>query len=240
LGGEGRAVQVAEAILACGLVAVVAGTDLIRTFASLGAVVVPGGPGSAPPVGEILDAIRSAAAVGVAVLPNHADVQPAAAEAAAAADAPVLVVPATSVPAGLAAAAAYNASANLEENARAMAAAAAACRSAAVVRAVGEARSALGVAPPESWVGMTAGEIVVTGESAEQVGVALIGWLASSSDGEAGPGIPVELITLIVGAEADPSATTALTRAICTAFAGAEVEVLDGGQPVEAYVIGME
>src|SRR5438105_12285246 len=58
IGGQARGVQVAEQ--ACGLVAVASGDGLAEAFRSLGAVVVRGGPGENPSVGDLVAAVEAA------------------------------------------------------------------------------------------------------------------------------------------------------------------------------------
>ena len=98
-----------------------------KSSASLGAVVVRGGPGNNPSVAELVRAVDGAPGESVAILPNHPNVVPAAQRAAAESGKDVLIVPALSVPQGVAAAAAFNPSSDPRENADAMAEAARSC-----------------------------------------------------------------------------------------------------------------
>src|SRR2546428_655599 len=58
LGGQARAVRVGEQV--CALVAVAEGDGISRTFRSLGAVVLDGGPGHNPSVADLVGAIEAA------------------------------------------------------------------------------------------------------------------------------------------------------------------------------------
>jgi dihydroxyacetone kinase-like predicted kinase len=114
IGGHARAVRLAEQV--CGLVTVAEGDGLIRTFRSLGAVVVPGGPGNNPAVGDLLAAVQAAPAESVLVLPNHPNALTQAERAVGASGKRALMVASLSIPAGLAAAAAFNPLSSAEDN----------------------------------------------------------------------------------------------------------------------------
>ncbi|HEX9891053.1 MAG TPA: DAK2 domain-containing protein, partial [Actinomycetota bacterium] len=78
LAGQARAVREPADIRPAALVAVAEGQGFVELFRSLGAVVVEGGPGGNPSVGDLVAAFRQALAGTVFVLPNHANVIPAA------------------------------------------------------------------------------------------------------------------------------------------------------------------
>jgi hypothetical protein len=86
-----------------GLVAVASGEGLKALFAAEGATVIDGGATLNPSINEILDAIMQTGGEEVIVLPNSSNVVMAAKEAARLAERPVIVVPSTSLQAGLAA-----------------------------------------------------------------------------------------------------------------------------------------
>ena len=117
-GDQARAVRLAEQT--CGLVAVGEGPGVLRALRSLGGVVVVGGPGRVPSVGDLVEGIEAAPAPSVVVLPNHPNVWAAADRAGEEARKHVRVIGATSIPAGLTAATAFNPTASLDENAEAM------------------------------------------------------------------------------------------------------------------------
>src|SRR5439155_14989368 len=84
------------------------------------ATVVTGGPGRNPSVGELVGAIRATAADAVIVLPNHPNVVPAARLALQESGLQGFVVEARSIPAGLAAAAAFMPDAAADANVEAI------------------------------------------------------------------------------------------------------------------------
>jgi hypothetical protein len=99
-----RSERLAEAVQACGVLAVVAGGAIRELFESLGAVTLDGGSTLNPSTYELLAGIHEVPAEGVVVLPNSPNVIMAAERAAELAEKTVYVVPSRSMQAGLAAA----------------------------------------------------------------------------------------------------------------------------------------
>src|SRR5918999_1445940 len=87
-----RSDRLAEAVDACGVLAVVSGTGMSELFASLGAVVLDGGDTLNPSTYELLAGIHDVPAEGVVVLPNSPNVIMAAERAAELAEKTVIVV----------------------------------------------------------------------------------------------------------------------------------------------------
>jgi DAK2 domain fusion protein YloV len=229
MAGQARAVQVAEQ--ACAMVAVADGDGLVRTFRSLGAVVVGGGSGNYPAVAEILAAIEAAPAGRVLVLPNHPNVVPAAEQAAAAASKEAVVIPTRSVPGALAAATAFNPVRSFEENAAAMKEDAARAGGGELVQAVRDGDTPAGPVREGQWLGMVEGESVVVADAAADGAVALVRQLAEPD---------AEVVTLVVGAGAAREERDSVEESLRRSFPGLQIEVLDGGQPLFPFLIGVE
>jgi DAK2 domain fusion protein YloV len=229
LAGQLRAVRVAEE-QRCAAVAVAEGEGLRRVFASLGAMVVPGGPGNNPSVADLLAAVEAAPAEAVVLLPNHPNVLPAARAAALESRKEVLVVESRSVPAGLSAAAAFNPFLSGNANARAMAEAASRVRAGEVARAERDARTPAGPVRRGEWMGMVEGEPVSVGPSVVDVAMDVVRGLA---DREA------EVVTVVVGSGLAPEERRAVEEAL-RGLGWLEVEVVEGGQPRYALLVGVE
>jgi DAK2 domain fusion protein YloV len=239
-----EAAGVLAATHASALVAVAEGEGLVRTFRSLGASVVVGGPGNNPAVADLVRAIRAAPSSSVLVLPNHRNVVPAAERAAGEVSKDVTVVPARSIPAGIAAAAVFNPNATSEENAEALRAAAAGCGSGEVVQAERDADTPTGAVRRGAWLGMAEGRAVSVG-LAGSPSEAASAWAV-------GPGAPaVEVVrhlaredsgvvTLVVGDGAGAEERSQVEAAIRETFPGLDVEIVDGGQPRFPFLIGVE
>jgi DAK2 domain fusion protein YloV len=229
IGGQARAVRVAEQATA--LVAVAEGDGLTRTFASLGAIVVPGGPGNNPSVGDLMAAIDATPADRVVVLPNHENIVPAAERAAAESWKHVRVVRAPSIPSGLSAAAAFNPTLSLGDNARSMGGAADACRWGEVTRAQRDAETPAGRVRKGAWLGLVDGVAVGMGGAAADAAVAVARSLARGDS---------EILTLVVGSEATPKDRGGVESAFKAAFPNLEVQVVVGDQPRYPFLIGVE
>jgi DAK2 domain fusion protein YloV len=99
------------------LVAVAQGAGNVKVLRSEGAaVVIEGGQTMNPSVGQILEAVTAANAEHVIVLPNNSNVRLAAEKAASESTKDVRVVPTATVPEGVAAAFAFDATRDVDEN----------------------------------------------------------------------------------------------------------------------------
>jgi DAK2 domain fusion protein YloV len=221
-----RAERLAEAVEACGVLAVATGAGMQSLFESLGAVVLDGGPTLNPSTYELLAGIHGVPAEEVVVLPNSPNVVMAAERAAELSDKAVRVVPTRSMQAGLAAAVVLDAEGTANDNAASMAEALEHVRTGAVT---GAARDDAEGMPPRFYRGDAVGfvdeRIVAWGEPVETLEAVL---------GELGRG--AELLTLIEGADAP------LERPAVTALApdGVDVEYSRGGQPAYWWLIAAE
>jgi len=102
------------------LLAVAHGDGLVEAFASLGAVVLDGGPTMNPATAELVDAIAATGADEVVLLTNNPNVRMAADRAAELADRPVVVVATRSQQAGLAIAVGHDPARGAEDVAAAL------------------------------------------------------------------------------------------------------------------------
>jgi dihydroxyacetone kinase-like predicted kinase len=207
----------------CGAVAVVSGDGLQAMFEALGVHTIDGGPTLNPSTYDLLAAIHEVQAEEVVVLPNSANVIMAAEHAAELSDKQVLVAPATSQQAGLAAAVALESDRTVEENAHALNEALAHLRTGAVAQAARDdvqGRFARGEA-----VGFVADEVVAWGEP-EATLRAVIEALADGS----------ELISVLAGRDAplQPAEIAGLLDG------GVELELHDGGQPAYWWLLAAE
>ena len=141
-----------------------AATGWRAMFEELGVHTIDGGPTLNPSTYDLLAAIHEVQAEEVVVLPNSANVIMAAEHAAELSDKQVLVAPATSQQAGLAAAVALESDRTVEENARALNEALAHLRTGAVAQAARD--DAQGRFGRGEAVGFVADEVVAWGEPA--------------------------------------------------------------------------
>jgi uncharacterized protein len=207
----------------CGAVAVVSGDGLRAMFEALGVYTIDGGPTLNPSTYDLLAAIHAVQAEEVVVLPNSANVIMAAEHAAELSDKQVLVAPATSQQAGLAAAVALESDRTVEENARALNEALAHLRTGAVAQAARD--DAQGRFGRGDAVGFVADEVVAWGEP-EATLKSVIEALADDA----------ELISVLAGRDAPLQAA----EVAGLVNGGVELELHDGGQTAYWWLLAAE
>jgi uncharacterized protein len=218
-----RSERLAEAVQACGVLAVVAGSGMSELFEGLGAVALDGGNTLNPSTYELLAGIHAVPAEEVVVLANSPNVIMAAERAAELAEKTVHVVPSRSMQAGLAATVALEPTRSAKENAAAMLEALEHVRTGAVTHAARD--DAEGRFRRGDAVGFVDEELVAWGEPEETL-EAVLGEL----------GREAELLTLIEGhgAPLDSGGVAALVPG------GVDVEYSRGDQPAYWWLIAAE
>ncbi len=214
------------------VVAVAVGDGLRELLRSLGVQqVVAGGQSMNPSTAQILEAVDACAAEGVIVLPNNKNIVPVAQQVPDLTDLPVAVVPTASVVEALGALVAYDPDAMLEVNRAAMAEAAGRVRAGEVTQAVRDSVAECGPIANGDWIAITRDGIQVAVKSAVDAAVALLDVLVDDD---------TELVTLIVGADADADDTARVGEHLADAHPHVEVEVHRGDQPLYPYLVGVE
>jgi hypothetical protein len=217
---------VAERAVRCSAVAVVSGEGMKRLFAELGVHTLDGGPTLNPSTYELLAAIHEVPSEEVLVLPCSPNVVMAAERAAELSDKQVMVVPALSQQAALAAAIELLADRPLEQNAQALNEALARVRTGAVAPAARSdpaGRFALGEA-----VGFLGEEVVAWGEPAATLRHVLV----ALADG-------AELLSVLAGEEA-PLAPPEVAALFDGDLGTAELEQRHGGQSAYWWLLAAE
>jgi hypothetical protein len=217
-----------------GVVAVVAGDGLVHLFGSLLAQgVVAGGQSMNPSADDLLAVIEQVPAENVIVLPNNKNIVPVAEQLNSLTTKNVLVVPTRSIPQGVAAMMGYaTGEESLSEAGQTMSAAASSIISAEVTRAVRRAKvEDLGEIAKGDWMGVVDGTPIVAGPDLWGTVRALVRRIMTA---------PIELVTIYVGADADPGVTGALASWIEVEYPGTEVSVVDGGQPLYPFLLSFE
>jgi len=141
------------------------------------------------------------------------------------------VVPTAAVVEALGALVAYDPDAPLDTNHAAMLEAAARIRAGEVTRAVRDSVAECGPIATGDWIAITRDGITAAVKSASDAAVALVDVLV---DGDS------ELVTIIVGAEADAADTARISEHVAEAHPDVEVELHHGDQPLYPYLIGVE
>jgi DAK2 domain fusion protein YloV len=215
-----------------GAVAVCAGEGMSVVFSNLGVDnIVAGGQTMNPSTADILSQIDSTPSEVVFVLPNNKNIIMAANQCASMTDKAVVVIPTQTVPQGIAAMLAFDASAGEGDNTIAMTKAAEGTHTAFITRA----------SRGSTYGGSEIGE----GEYLALLEQALI---ANSSDFSTVAGavagaikaLDPEFITIYAGDGAQNAQTDELTARMAAEATGAEIVNIFGGQPVYNYVISAE
>jgi DAK2 domain fusion protein YloV len=215
-----------------GVVTVAVGAGVVDLFRDAGAQgVVVGGQTMNPSVREMLDVVERVAAHTVIVLPNNKNIIPVAEQLDALTTKQVHVVPTLSVPEGLAAMFAYLPGGDGAVTAAAMTSAASAVMAGAVTRAMRDATTPAGVIAEGDWLGMVGGEVRVIESDCARAGIAVLNLTLGDQS---------ELVTVIIGAEAQSDVTDAIVAAIAQSHPQLAVEVVVGDQPLYPYLFGVE
>lgn len=214
------------------VVAVVAGDGIGRIFRSLGVQrLVTGGQSMNPSTEQLLEAVEATGSDQVVLLPNNENVEPVAAQVDGLTDKAVRVVPTGSIVEGFAALLAYDPDAGVDENAVAMTASAARVVPGAVTRAVRDADTPAGLVHEGDWLGLVRGKVVAVAGSPDGAALRLL---------ESALAPQHELVTVIEGEGATAAATRRITEWLHEERSGVEAEVHHGGQPLYAYLLGIE
>jgi fatty acid kinase len=215
-----------------GVVAVAVGDGLRTLLRGLGVQqVVAGGQSMNPSTAQILDAVDACVADGVIVLPNNKNIVPVAEQVPGLTDLPVAVVPTAAVVEALGALLAYDPDASLEDNRAAMAEAAARVRAGEITQAVRDSAAESGPIAMGDWIAITRDGVQASVKSVTDAATALVDALID--DG-------AELVTVIVGADADALDTKRISEHLASAHPDVEVEIHHGDQPLYPYLIGVE
>jgi DAK2 domain fusion protein YloV len=217
---------------AISVVAVASGGGIEQALRSIGVDrVIEGGQTMNPSAGEVLDAIDSAPADQVVVLPNNKNIIAAAEQAARESAKTVIVVPSRSIPQGIAAAIRLNPEVSLAENKTLMEHAVSSVRSGEVTRAV----RATSIDGRDVRIGDAIGivddELCVVASSVEE---ALRKTVVAMSSNDA------SLLTLYAGRDLSDDDAEAMADALREEHTTLEVELIRGGQPHYLYLISLE
>jgi DAK2 domain fusion protein YloV len=217
----------------CAVIAVCSGDGLAELFGQLGVQgVVTGGQTMNPSTAELLDAVEHMNAQNVVILPNNKNIIPVANQIDGLTSKTVRVVPTCSMPEGLAALVFYDPEATAETNAESMASAAEAVATGEVTQAVRSTTTAAGMVNEGDWIGLVRGDgVVAIGGTAVAAATTLLSTLLTSDR---------ELLTVIAGDGASARMVEEVVAYVKDHFAGVDVEVHQGGQPLYPFLFGVE
>jgi DAK2 domain fusion protein YloV len=229
-GGQPEAASHPHAATA--VVAVGSGEGVAGIFRSLGVqAMVAGGQSMNPSTAELLDAVEQAVADAVIVLPNNKNVVPVAERAAGLASKPVRLVPTTSIAEGFAALIGFDAGADADTNAKAMAEASEEVRWGEVTWAVRDSTTPAGSVKEGEYLALLGHDIVAVAPDLAEAACALLERLVDDEH---------ELVTVVEGEAATPDASERISGWLAQHRPDAEVEVHQGDQPLAAYLFSAE
>jgi dihydroxyacetone kinase-like predicted kinase len=214
------------------VVAVVQGSGLEAVFRSLGVeVIVTGGQTMNPSCQELLDAIDTLNADSVLILPNNANVLPAARQAAELARIPVHVVPTVTLPQGIAGMLAYSPEGSISDNAESMTNGALSILCGEVVTAVRDAQVDGSPVLSGQVMGLLEGKMVRAESSHHEALSSLVQAVAPEGG---------SLVTLYWGGDVSQDDANDAVESLQNAHPGTEVEAVHGGQPYYHYLVSIE
>jgi dihydroxyacetone kinase-like predicted kinase len=144
---------------------------------------------------------------------------------------PVAVVPTVSVVAALSAMVVYDPGASLAANVGAMQEAADRVRAGEVTQAVRDSTAECGPIATGDWMAISRDGIQAAMKSVTDAAIALVDALVDDDS---------ELVTIVVGADADADDTARIGEHLASKHPDVEVELHRGDQPLYPYLIGVE
>jgi len=214
------------------IVAVVVGDGLNNVFTSLGTTaIVPGGQTMNPSTKDLLQAVEAVPSEKVIILPNNKNIVLTAGQVQSLTKKTVKVVPAKTIPQGVAALLAFDYEADLETNVQNMDEAISVVKSIEVTRAIRSTRLGGFDIKKKQAIGFLDGDLVAVSDKPEDV---LGEVLARVNLGKA------EVITIYYGADTTPADTEQVVAGIREKYPKLQVEVIKGGQPHYNYMVSVE
>ena len=213
-------------------VAVVAGAGFEKVFRGLGvSAIIPGGQTMNPSTEEILAAVDTVDADKVIILPNNGNVILSAQQVPHLTSKEIYIVPADTMPQGIAALLGFNFDADFPTNCAAMTEAAKNIQTAEITTAV---RSVFigGVRVREGdFIGLINGNLTVAGQNMESVIQDTLQRMGMDR---------YEIVTLYYGEDVTLQQAEETAKRIKRWHSHLEIEVIDGGQPYYAYIFSAE
>lgn len=216
-----------------GFVAVAAGDGVTELFKELGAdVVVSGGQTMNPSTDDILHAVEATPARHVFVLPNNKNIIMAAEQTVNLADRGVSVLNTKTVPQGITAMLSFDPSGSPEENHLQMMKAAEGVHTAQVTFAARDSEMSGERIKKGQILGMEDGKITLVDNDLVDVAYRVTRRLVKKHNGS--------IITILYGEETEEVLANALCERLQGRFPGAEINVINGGQPVYYFIVSVE
>ena len=214
------------------IVVVAAGDGLTEVFTSLGAsAIVPGGQTMNPSTKDLLHAVESVIPDKVIILPNNKNIVATANQVQSVTSKTIEVVPAETIPQGVAALLAFDYEANLTTNAEIMKKAISAVRTIEITRATRSTKLGGLEIKRKQPIGILDGDLIAVGKDNTEV---LNQVLAKLDLGKA------EVVTVYYGADTEAAEAEQIVSSLREQHSQLQVELVRGGQPHWNYIISIE
>ena len=229
---EHAAEQAQQATQQIATVAVVAGPGFEKVFRSIGlTAIVPGGQTMNPSVEELLKAVEAVGPAQVILLPNNSNVVLSARQVVGLTSKTVYIVPTETMPQGIAALLGFNFEADFESNCKAMTEAAKNIQTAEITTAVRTVQVG-GVRVREGdYIGLVNGDLAIAGQDIEYVIRETLQRMHIER---------YEIVTLYFGEDVTRQQAEEIAKRLKEKYSHLEIEVVDGGQPLYAYILSAE
>ena len=214
------------------MISISMGAGLSKVLKSMGVdYIVEGGQTMNPSTEDIMKAIKEVNAKKIYIFPNNKNIQLAAKQAAELAEENVFVIESKTAPQGLAAVMVFNSQLSPEENFANMQEVLSTVSTLEVTHAVRDTNIEGVEIKKDQFMGIKDGKIVVSDLSLNTV---LEELLEKSLDEDK------EIVTLYLGEDSADEYTDFLEELLENKYPDVEVELIESGQPVYPYIIGVE
>ena len=214
------------------MISISMGAGLSKVLKSMGVdYIVEGGQTMNPSTEDIMKAIKEVNAKNIYIFPNNKNIQLAAKQAAELAEENVFVIESKTAPQGLAAVMVFNSQLSPEENFANMQEVLSTVSTLEVTHAVRDTNIEGVEIKKDQFMGIKDGKIVVSDLSLKTV---LEELLDKSLDEDK------EIVTLYLGEDSTDEYTDFLEELLENKYPDVEVELIESGQPVYPYIIGVE
>ena len=214
------------------MISISMGAGLSKVLKSMGVdYIVEGGQTMNPSTEDIMKAIKEVNAKNIYIFPNNKNIQLAAKQAAELAEENVFVIESKTAPQGLAAVMVFNSQLSPEENFANIQEVLSTVSTLEVTHAVRDTNIEGVEIKKDQFMGIKDGKIVVSDLSLNTV---LEELLEKSLDEDK------EIVTLYLGEDSTDEYTDFLEELLENKYPDVEVELIESGQPVYPYIIGVE
>ena len=214
------------------IVAVAAGDGLTDVFTSLGAsAIVPGGQTMNPSTKDLLQAVELVTADKVVILPNNKNIVATANQVQSLTNKTIEVVPAETIPQGVAALLAFDYEADLETSIQIMKKATSTVKTIEITKAVRSTQLGELKIGKKQPIGFLDGALVAVGNSTIDVLNQMLAKLDLDK---------VEVITIYYGADTKAAEAEQVSSSIRERYPQLQIEIVHGGQPHYNYIVSVE